>query len=411
MFLQLLMKQPCAIPCKSGAAGLRLGLMLRKETASYRSSSTEWVNCKRVVNLVCRWLILSIWSALIVQALGEFTEQDLSGPYVRRYGLSACPSSLYFDSSSLNLTATSLVVNGQDCTSGEFRVSLSPRSAPSGGELAEYLSASPGVGELVGIEVVDPLQCPSALFEDRAYFVLTKTEQNVTVDWRVVFSRNDTVLQSASDSSTYIFVAGVAHIVINSLCLYSTLTEEEFDRQRGEACFSRGALVATSPGGTRKIEQLRKGDVVTVSADKHHSRSPVVGWTHYNPTAISPFVCIIVGNGRVLHVSPGHFVYANDRLLPARLVRPGMRMRMMPPPDSLAVSVSHVWRVGLYNPQTKHGDIVVNGFICSTYTEAVAPLSAHALLAPVRLLSTVGIDVLAVIPWFHNLPFFFIQSR
>jgi hypothetical protein len=40
--------------------------------------------------------------------------------------------------------------------------------------------------------------------------------------------------------------------------------------------------------------------------------------------------------------------------------------------------------VGLYNPQTLHGDIVVDGVRASTYTEAVDPVFAHAVLAPVR---------------------------
>ena len=41
--------------------------------------------------------------------------------------------------------------------------------------------------------------------------------------------------------------------------------------------------------------------------------------------------------------------------------------------------------VGLFNPQTKHGDIVVDGVRVSTYTHAVHRNMAHAMLAPFRL--------------------------
>lgn len=49
-----------------------------------------------------------------------------------------------------------------------------------------------------------------------------------------------------------------------------------------------------------------------------------------------------------------------------------------------AVSVRKVEKEGLYNPQTVHGDIVVDGIVASVYTEAVQPRVAHAMLAPMR---------------------------
>ena len=46
--------------------------------------------------------------------------------------------------------------------------------------------------------------------------------------------------------------------------------------------------------------------------------------------------------------------------------------------------VDVVERVGLYNPQTVAGDIFVDGVLASTYTTAVEPELAHALLTPLR---------------------------
>ena len=49
---------------------------------------------------------------------------------------------------------------------------------------------------------------------------------------------------------------------------------------------------------------------------------------------------------------------------------------------------------GLYNPHTMHGDIVVNGIRTSSYTAAINPILAHAALWPVRMLFSMGVDVI-----------------
>ena len=48
---------------------------------------------------------------------------------------------------------------------------------------------------------------------------------------------------------------------------------------------------------------------------------------------------------------------------------------------------------GLYNPHTLNGDIMVNGVKTSTYTAAIAPALAHAALWPVRMLYSLGYDI------------------
>lgn len=348
-------------------------------------------------------LLLGIIAQYIDPGNGAFTENNLRDPLVRRYGITACPDNIYFDSSSFDLSASSIVANGQACTSGELRVAISPERATSGGELAEYLSASPGAGQVVGLDVVENIECPDVSFDDRAYFTLVNTDDNVTIDFPTVFSRNDTLLQAALASPKYTFVQGVVHVVINSICLYTELTTAEFDSQRGEACFPRGASVAMADGSVQSVENLRVGDAVAINdkkrdlvVDSSILMSTIIGWTHFNAARVSKFVHIVVQNGFALTVSPGHYVYADDRLVPARAVHAGMRMRMAVSPDSPAISITTVWRMGLYNPQTLHGDIIVDGFVCSTYTEAVPALTAHALLAPVRLANHLNVDIL---PW------------
>jgi hypothetical protein len=52
------------------------------------------------------------------------------------------------------------------------------------------------------------------------------------------------------------------------------------------------------------------------------------------------------------------------------------------------------FHAGLYNPHTLNGDIVVNGVKTSSYTATVAPGLAHAALWPIRMLYTLGYDII-----------------
>ena len=87
-----------------------------------------------------------------------------------------------------------------------------------------------------------------------------------------------------------------------------------------------------------------------------------------------------------MQLSSGHLIYANDKLVRAREVKVGDVLHAS---NGSCVSVSHIGEergVGLYNPHTFDGDIVVNGVKTSTYTEAVDVPTSHALLVVFRLL-------------------------
>lgn len=58
------------------------------------------------------------------------------------------------------------------------------------------------------------------------------------------------------------------------------------------------------------------------------------------------------------------------------------------------VAIDRVEAEGLYNPHTLQGDIVVDGFRVSSYTDACPPGAAQAALAPFRALrAATGISV------------------
>lgn len=98
-----------------------------------------------------------------------------------------------------------------------------------------------------------------------------------------------------------------------------------------------------------------------------------------------------------LVVSHGHFVYADGMPRPAATISVGMMMEGEDGKMMQVVKMDEVVAKGLYNPQTMDGDIIVQGVRCSTYTTAVKPAAAHALLAPVRAAFQVLASVRAVV--------------
>lgn len=148
-------------------------------------------------------------------------------------------------------------------------------------------------------------------------------------------------------------------------------------------CFPAHALVRLQDGRITPMSKLRTGNIVQVGADRY---SPIFSWTHTSPTAISTFVIIWHALGTMpLSVTPNHFVYKSDgSTILSRYLVVGDELLIANGTASVITKVETVTHRGLYNPQTLHGDIVVDGVRTSTYTLAVPPKTAHALLSPMR---------------------------
>eukprot|EP00168_Porphyra_purpurea_P003564 TRINITY_DN1416_c0_g1_i3.p2 TRINITY_DN1416_c0_g1~~TRINITY_DN1416_c0_g1_i3.p2 ORF type:complete len:176 (-),score=81.08 TRINITY_DN1416_c0_g1_i3:183-671(-) len=131
------------------------------------------------------------------------------------------------------------------------------------------------------------------------------------------------------------------------------------------------------------------GDRVRVSATAF---SPVFLFTHRVADGRRAFVRLSTAAGASLTATAGHYVYANGRRTAAGAVRVGDRLELVDGGATCTVvtATARVAGMGLYNPQTLHGDIVVNGLRASTYTTAVEPGVASALLAPLRALFRVA---------------------
>jgi hypothetical protein len=131
------------------------------------------------------------------------------------------------------------------------------------------------------------------------------------------------------------------------------------------------------------MKDLKIGDIVLVAPGTY---SPVFMFTHKIVNKVSEFVRITTTDGYSISLSRSHYLYINGVLQPAGSARVGNTVLRSCGRRTAVERVEYVVGTGLYNPQTLHGDIVVSGIIASTYTLAVEPATAHALLAPLRSL-------------------------
>lgn len=156
-----------------------------------------------------------------------------------------------------------------------------------------------------------------------------------------------------------------------------TTTPEE-----SNLCFPGEVTVQLKSGELRHMKDVQIGDEVYVGNGQY---SAVFMFTHKLHNRMETFVELETAKG-VISLTPSHYMYANGVAVPARNVKVGDTVE---DGESNRILVRRIRRVslrGLYNPQTVHGDIVVNGIRASTYTTSVAPSVAHALLSALRAL-------------------------
>lgn len=129
------------------------------------------------------------------------------------------------------------------------------------------------------------------------------------------------------------------------------------------------------------MDELRVGDVVSTGPGES---SPVFAFTHADSSAKTAFVRLETCCGDVLLLSRGHYIHANGGLVAASALCLGDEVVGANGMTKTIVSIGWENGTGLYNPQTLHGSIIVDGIVASTYTTAVDAGIAHGLLTPVR---------------------------
>lgn len=144
-------------------------------------------------------------------------------------------------------------------------------------------------------------------------------------------------------------------------------------------------------GSVKAMEEVDAGDRVRVSQSEF---SEVFMWTHRDAER-KGYIELVSWEGHRLVAAVGHLLYVcrgtldgRDReIVQVENVRAGEGMVVVENGSERIVRVQETRRIfarGLYNPQTLHGDIVVDGVLCTCYTKFVPIRATHGLLAPLR---------------------------
>lgn len=217
--------------------------------------------------------------------------------------------------------------------------------------------------------------------EEIAFRMPFKSETNsieieISVTMKLAFRGNCVV--DGDTSSTFEEAASKAEAALPSL--------SEPQQASSSTCFPGGATLQMADGSTKLVSDLQIGD--SILTGKQFSQ--VHMFSHHYPEAVNPFVLLATTAGHELRLTAGHYLYVNGSLAKAGSVRVGDALEDASGSPVIVIKKSIIRDTGLYNPHTMDGDIVVNGIRTSTYTDAIHPTMAHALLAPIRALYTLG---------------------
>lgn len=168
-----------------------------------------------------------------------------------------------------------------------------------------------------------------------------------------------------------------------------TSTDDDDDDDDKKSCFPADSTVRTEDGKLVRMEDLSHAHRIAIGGGKH---SDVFFFGHRNPAEMSTFVHIqTASTGKELRLSAGHYLYANSKLVTARTVTVGDTLETGDGQTVTVTSIRKQLARGVYAPATLHGNLVVDGIVVSSYTDAVHPRVAHTLLTPLRVAHQLGL--------------------
>ncbi|GAB0493983.1 hypothetical protein MMPV_005271 [Pyropia vietnamensis] len=175
------------------------------------------------------------------------------------------------------------------------------------------------------------------------------------------------------------------------------LEPEASSEEDDSVCFPADATVELASGVTVRMADLATGDEVRVSVGAF---SPVFMWTHKIASGTYKFLRLTTSAGSTLTLTPGHYLWVNGERKAAKAVVVGDTLESVADATDVTVTaVTAVSATGLYNPQTLDGNIVVNGIRTSTFTMAIQPAVASALLSPLRVLFRASRGAVSIKAW------------
>ena len=155
------------------------------------------------------------------------------------------------------------------------------------------------------------------------------------------------------------------------------------------------------------MSDLRVGEsVLTIDASGQYEFSPIILFLDRDPEESRQFYVIKTESGHSLTLTPSHLIYAKFGDEPgddmadfeavfAGDVREGDMVLVMDGGESAlipsrAVEIETKVQTGVYAPLTAKGNIVVDNVLASCYAQIDSQETAHASLAPMRLLWSIN---------------------
>lgn len=217
-------------------------------------------------------------------------------------------------------------------------------------------------------------------------------------------------------ASALVHVSSSLHVPSSTSFVYSSDAAATVTRKRMDELVTSDELLSynSCSDGHNPHQQQEQKQSGPPKTDQCTAATPsttqIYAFSHADAHATALFVRVkTLLHNCSLTVSPGHYVYTSTdtamdarqpqrqlqlQLTVAHALRVGKHRVMCYGVWDAVSSVTHdVAGVGLFNPQTTSGDLVVDGVWVSAFTMSVRPVLATALLTPVRAGFAVGVGV------------------
>lgn len=243
---------------------------------------------------------------------------------------------------------------------------------------------APSPDWIVGIPSMDICDTTTGTYKSKAEYALMPYDAGTDSGKNYTSANSPTSPAEVIKSATGAVIAqyGYIRVTTNASSSSSGDSSGSGDDDDDSSCFPAHGVVELSDGRLKTMNELVIGDHVKTGDNKY---SAIYMFTHQEPHGMYSFIRIETPYDYI-ELSPTHYIYCNGQLVAAKGVRVGDMLQLASGRPALVTRMSMVSRAGLYNPQTVHGDIVVNGIVASTYTLAVKPSIAHAALSIARTL-------------------------
>lgn len=310
---------------------------------------------------------------------GDFDGGDLDDSFSLRVGSETlCPNKIEFDAKNPELTvkADEVEINDLSCNGGQIDLTENLNTTVA---TLHLISIENDVGDFLAGNVSAEIACSSSLLKKGEQLIFIKPDDTLTINFSSLFG---SVYRFGNDSDKYTFEEDDKYVILGDRCIY------EETRISDRVCFTSDAMVTLENGMMKRMDNVRIGDMVQVNSNGKYEK--VLGFSHSDSQIKAEFIKLRTDNDLSFTATPGHFIPVVDDKLEKSVkkmndIEVGMKIEHVKYGWIDIVSVEKLKQTGVWNPHVKSGEIVVDDFIATCYTEVTwKAVVGHALLTPLR---------------------------